>query len=247
MMIQSSSQNSVQSTIQTNLNSHVQTVQMDKSWLQYLQPEFEKPYMKQLKEFLRSEKQQGKVIYPKGADYFAAFNRTPFEQVKVVVLGQDPYHGDGEAHGLCFSVPQGIAIPPSLRNIYQELKSDLGCAVPKHGTLYHWADQGVLLLNSILTVEKDQAASHRNKGWETFTDRVIDVLNQQKEGLVFILWGSYAQKKASFVDTQKHLVIKGVHPSPLSAHRGFMGSKPFSKVNEYLERTGRTPIDWQIS
>lgn len=234
------------SSEQNGQSKAAKTVQLDSSWLKHLQGEFEQPYMKKLKSFLVEEKKKGKTIFPAGADYFAAFNHTPLNQVKVVILGQDPYHGEGEAHGLCFSVPKGISVPPSLRNIYQELKADLGCTIPKHGCLLQWADQGVLLLNSILTVEKDQAASHRNQGWETFTDRVIHVLNQEREGLVFILWGSYAQKKAAFVDPSRHLVIKGVHPSPLSAHRGFLGSKPFSKTNEYLEKIGRTPIDWQI-
>lgn len=202
--------------------------------------------MKSLKAFLKDEYDQGKVIYPKKSEYFAAFDHTPFDDVKVVILGQDPYHGPGQAHGLCFSVRPGVKPPPSLVNIYKEIKADLGIENSGHGYLSSWADQGVLLLNSVMTVEKGQAASHRNKGWETFTDQVIDRLNQRDKPMVFILWGSYAQKKGSFIDRKKHLVLEGPHPSPLSAHRGFFGCKHFSKSNEFLISTGQSPIDWEL-
>ena len=221
-------------------------IKLDPSWLSHLQPEFAKSYMTSLKQFLKSAYGEGRKIYPAKDQYFSAFNLTPFDQVKVVILGQDPYHGEGQAHGLCFSVPQGKAIPPSLINIYKELQSDVGAVSRKHGNLTSWANQGVLLLNSVLTVEDGKAAAHQGKGWEQFTDQVVRELNDQRDNLVFILWGAYAQKKAAFVDRQRHLVIESPHPSPLSAHRGFLGSKPFSKANEYLRQHGLTPIDWQL-
>lgn len=206
--------------------------------------EFDKPYMRDLKQFLLAEKAAGKVIYPQGDRWFNAFNSAPFEQVKVVILGQDPYHGPGQAHGLCFSVLPGVPFPPSLLNIFKELKADLGCEMPASGCLQHWADQGVLLLNATLTVERGKAGSHQGKGWEQFTDRAIQQLNEHREGLVFMLWGSYAQKKGQFIDTSRHLVLKAPHPSPLSAHRGFMGCSHFSAANRYLEERGEQPIRW---
>ncbi|MFN7824490.1 MAG: uracil-DNA glycosylase [Pseudobdellovibrionaceae bacterium] len=221
-------------------------IKLHPSWKPFLSAEFETDRMKNLKAFLASEYEQGKKIFPQGSEYFAAFEATPFERVRVVILGQDPYHGQGQAHGLCFSVQEGVPFPPSLLNIFKELKTDLGLEIPKSGNLKKWAEQGVLLLNSVLTVEEGKAASHQGKGWEQFTDKVISVLNQEKTGLVFVLWGAYAQKKGAFVDRQKHLVIECVHPSPLSAHRGFFGSKPFSQINNYLESRGQKPISWQL-
>lgn len=216
------------------------------SWKEKLMAEFTKPYMVQLKEFLRSRYEEKAVIHPAGSEYFAALNLTPFEKVKVVIVGQDPYHGPGQAHGLSFSVKPGVRFPPSLQNIFKELHADVGVPIPKTGYLVPWAEQGVLMLNSVLTVEEGNANSHQGKGWEQFTDKVIEVLNQEKENLVFVLWGSYAQKKASFVDPKKHLVLKGVHPSPLSSHRGFFGSKPFSKINTYLVKHDIKPINWTL-
>jgi len=200
--------------------------------------------MIELKKFLKSEYDQNKIIYPARSQYFRALDLTPLEQVKVVILGQDPYHGPGQAHGLCFSVNEGVRFPPSLLNIYKERQADLGLAIPSSGDLSRWAQQGVLLLNSVLTVEKDQAASHQGRGWEKFTDQIISLVNEKCEHVVFILWGAYAQKKAAFVDRKKHLVLESVHPSPLSSHRGFFGSKPFSKANAYLLSRGQQPIDW---
>lgn len=222
-------------------------IQLEASWLAVLADEFDQPYMRELKVFLAQEKAQGKVIYPASQEWFAAFDKTPFDQVKVVILGQDPYHGANQAHGLCFSVPIGVKLPPSLVNIYKELTADLNIASATQGCLDYWAKQGVLLLNATLTVESGQAGSHQNKGWEKFTDSAIQALNEQREGLVFILWGSYAQKKGAFIDTQRHLVIKSAHPSPLSAYRGFFGSRPFSKTNAYLESLNKKAIDWQIN
>lgn len=219
---------------------------MEESWKQQIGQELNEPYMKDLKAFLKSEYDSGKTIYPAKSEYFAAFENTPFDHVKVVILGQDPYHGPGQAHGLCFSVKPGIKPPPSLVNIYKEIKEDLGISNQGHGYLGSWAEQGVLLLNSVMTVEKAKAASHRNKGWETFTDRVIEKLNQREKPMVFILWGSYAQKKAAFVDSKKHLVLKGPHPSPLSAHRGFFGCRHFSKANQFLMAHGQSPVDWEL-
>ncbi len=220
-------------------------VRLEPSWKARLLPEFSQPYMHDLREFLKREIQARKTIYPRGVEYFAALDHTPFDKVKVVILGQDPYHGPNQAHGLCFSVRPRVEIPPSLQNIFIELKNDLGIEPPDHGHLTHWAEQGVLLLNATLSVEAGRAGSHQNKGWEKFTDAVIDVLNREREGLVFVLWGSYAQKKGAFIDAGKHLVLKGPHPSPLSAHRGFFGCGHFSKINSYLQAHGKAPIDWR--
>ncbi|WP_163372052.1 uracil-DNA glycosylase [Endozoicomonas acroporae] len=221
-------------------------IKLEPSWKAMLQDEFTKEYMQTLRRFLQHEKAQGKMIYPRGAEYFRALDLTPFARVKVVILGQDPYHGPGQAHGLSFSVRPKIAIPPSLVNMYKELESDLGIPPANHGFLEHWAHQGVLLLNSVLTVEHKQAASHQGRGWETFTDRIVATLNEQREHIVFLLWGSYAQKKGRFIDTGKHLVLTSVHPSPLSAYRGFFGSRPFSRSNDYLVSHGIQPIDWRL-
>lgn len=221
-------------------------IKLDSSWLDVLQDEFDKPYMVNLKQFLAAQKDEGKIIYPAGSNWFAAFNHTPFDQVKVVILGQDPYHGPNQAHGLCFSVLPGISIPPSLRNMYQELQADLGATAPDHGCLTHWAQQGVLLLNATLTVEQGNAGAHQGQGWEQFTDRAVQALNEQREGLIFLLWGSYAQKKGAFIDTSKHRVLKAPHPSPLSSYRGFFGCKHFSLANQYLDEQGAKPIDWQL-
>ena len=222
-------------------------VLLEPSWLEHLQADFEQPYMQQLREFLAAEKQAGKRIFPPGKEMFAAFEHTPLTQLKVVILGQDPYHGEGQAHGLCFSVREGVAIPPSLRNIYQELQADLGLAIPRHGCLTKWAEQGVLLLNSVLSVECAQAASHQGRGWETFTDRVIEVVNAEREGIVFMLWGSYAQRKGAVIDASRHCVLKAPHPSPLSAHRGFFGCGHFSAANRYLQSRGEAPVDWSLA
>lgn len=223
------------------------SIALEASWLAVLKDEFEKPYMKDLRKFLQSEKESGQIVYPKNADIFRAFNNTPFDRVKVVILGQDPYHGPNQAHGLSFSVQKGIAIPKSLINIYKELATDIpGFVKPAHGNLESWAQQGVLLLNATLTVRAGEAASHQKKGWEIFTDEVIRQLSEKREGVVFILWGAYAQSKIPLIDASKHYIIKSVHPSPLSVERGFWGSKPFSKANEYLIKNGQDPIDWQI-
>lgn len=222
------------------------TISLEESWKAALAPEFVSPYMQQLKAFLLAEKQNGKRIFPKGSEYFRALDLTPLSKVKVVVLGQDPYHGFGQAHGLCFSVRPGVRIPPSLVNIYNEMQSDLGIAPARHGFLESWARQGVLLLNSVLTVEEARAASHQGKGWERFTDAVIRIVNEGAESVVFMLWGSYAQRKAAFVDTSRHLVLKAPHPSPLSAHNGFFGCRHFSKANAFLISRGRDPIDWEL-
>jgi uracil-DNA glycosylase len=219
---------------------------LEKSWLSKLEPEFKKDYMLKLKTFLKTEKEKKKNIFPKGSEYFAALNLTPLEKVKVVIIGQDPYHGAGQAHGLSFSVKDGTRFPPSLMNIFKELRDDLGVPMPTTGDLSPWAKQGVLLLNAVLTVEEGKAAAHQGKGWELFTDQVISVLNETREHIVYILWGSYAQKKASFVDRSKNLVLESVHPSPLSSHRGFFGSKPFSKANAYLRKHGLKEIDWKL-
>jgi uracil-DNA glycosylase len=224
-----------------------QPVRLEASWKAELEPEFDKPYMRQLKEFLRAEYARHKVIFPRGAEYFAALDLTPFAAVKVVILGQDPYHGPGQAHGLCFSVKPGVEPPPSLLNIYKELKADLGYDPPAHGNLESWAHQGVLLLNSVLTVERGLAASHAGKGWEEFTDRIVHLLNDKREHLAFVLWGAYAQRKGQFIDRRRHLVIATPHPSPLSASRGFFGSRPFSRINDYLTKTGQAPIDWRLA
>jgi uracil-DNA glycosylase len=225
-------------------------VKLHESWRAPLAPEFASPYMAALRQFLVGEKQAGKRIFPRGGEWFRALDLTPLDRVRVVILGQDPYHGPGQAHGLCFSVQPGVRPPPSLVNIYKELQSDLGIAPPRHGFLEHWAEQGVLLLNSVLTVEQGLAASHRARGWETFTDAVIRLVAAKEEPVVFLLWGSYAQKKAGFVKTVeqggRHLVLKSAHPSPLSAHNGFLGCRHFSKANAFLEAHGQQPIDWAL-
>ncbi len=216
------------------------------SWLSQLSNELKKDYMQSLIAFIDAERKSGKTIYPAENQVFAALNMTALETVKVVILGQDPYHGPNQAHGLSFSVPQGEKVPPSLRNIYKELSGDLGVRVPTHGFLKSWADQGVLLLNSVLTVRQAEAGSHQGKGWETFTDAIIDSVNREQSGVVFMLWGAYAQKKGSVIDTDRHLILKASHPSPLSAHRGFLGCQHFSRANTYLKALDRTPINWQI-
>lgn len=217
------------------------------SWLPALQNEFQKPYMLGLNQFLAQEKQHGTIVYPKPRDVFNAFNLTPFHEVKVVILGQDPYHGANQAHGLSFSVQKGVAVPPSLKNIYKELQADiLGFNIPSHGDLSSWAKQGVLLLNATLTVQAGEPCSHQKMGWEQFTDKAIEALSSEKSGLVFMLWGRHAQAKASLIDSGKHLVLTAAHPSPFSAYNGFFGCKHFSKANTYLLSKGEKPINWQI-
>ena len=220
------------------------TINIPNSWLKFLNSEFETQQMIQLRKFLDLEIKNKKNIFPEPKNIFRSLQLVPLENVKVVILGQDPYHGAGQAHGLSFSVPQNIAVPPSLQNIFKELKSDLNSSPPASGDLTHWAEQGVLLLNSVLTVEQNLPASHQKKGWEQFTDKVISVINEHCDHVVFILWGSYAQKKAQFVDLSRHLVIKSVHPSPLSSYRGFFGSKPFSRTNQWLLSKGLKEIEW---
>ncbi|SCW77033.1 Uracil-DNA glycosylase [Sphingobium faniae] len=222
------------------------SIKLHESWREPLLGEFQSPYMLALKRFLEGEKANGKRVFPKGSEYFRALDLTPLDKVKVVILGQDPYHGEGQAHGLCFSVRPGVRTPPSLVNIYKELNSDLGIAPPRHGFLEHWARQGVLLLNSVMTVEMSRAASHQGKGWEQFTDAIIRLVNQKEEPVVFLLWGAYAQRKAAFVDPSRHLVLKAAHPSPLSAHNGFLGCRHFSRANAFLEEKGRGAIDWAL-
>lgn len=219
--------------------------ELEKSWLNELKNEFEKPYMENLKAFLLEDKKLHQ-IFPPSQDIFNAFNRTPFDRVRVVILGQDPYHGKGQAHGLSFSVPKGVKPPPSLVNIFKEIHADLGIEPSKNGDLSKWAEQGVFLLNATLSVRENQAGSHQNKGWEIFTDEVIKTLSSKKTKLVFLLWGKYAQAKAELIDDKKHLVLKAPHPSPFSAHTGFLGCKHFSMVNQYLSTNGVTPIDWRI-
>lgn len=216
------------------------------SWQQQLKTEFEMPYMKSLKQFLRAEKDQHKVIYPHSSNWFHALETTPLDEVKIVILGQDPYHQRGQAHGLCFSVLPEVKIPPSLNNMYKELQTDMGIAPANHGYLESWAKQGVLLLNAVLTVEDSHANAHQGKGWEQFTDKVIVIVNERCEHVVFMLWGSYAQKKGAVINTNKHLVLKAPHPSPLSAYRGFFGCKHFSQANAYLQQQNKQPIDWQL-
>ena len=218
-------------------------VQIEDSWKRRLQPEFDKAYFKTLTDFVREEYRTG-TVYPPGRLIFNAFNLCPFDRVKVVIIGQDPYHGPGQAHGLCFSVNDGVAFPPSLQNIFKEIHDDLGTPVPQSGNLTRWAEQGVLLLNATLTVRAHQAGSHQRQGWEEFTDAVIKALAEEREHLVFILWGAYAQKKGAFIDRSRHLVLASAHPSPLSAYHGFFGNKHFSLANAYLEQHGETPIKW---
>ncbi len=227
------------------LETSISDIKLEASWKAVLKNEFQKEYFIALKSFLLEEKQQGYKIYPPGALMFNAFNLTLFEKVKVVILGQDPYHGEGQAHGLSFSVPEGIPAPPSLKNIYKELHNDIGFNIPKHGNLTKWAERGVFLLNAILSVRANVAASHQKKGWEQFTDQVIAQLSEQRTGIVFLLWGKYAQGKEKFIDQSKHLILKAAHPSPL-AGGAFFGSKPFSQTNAYLEQHGQEPINWSL-
>lgn len=217
------------------------------SWQATLAPEFQLPYMQDLMAFLDAEKEQHKIIYPLSSDWFHALEATPLNDVKVVILGQDPYHQPGQAHGLCFSVQPGVKVPPSLLNIYKELESDLGIARADHGYLESWAQQGVLLLNAVLTVEDANANAHQGKGWETFTDKIISTVNERCDHVVFMLWGSYAQKKGAMIDAEKHLVLKAPHPSPLSAHRGFLGCQHFSQSNAYLAENRKAEIEWTVS
>ena len=218
---------------------------IESGWKSVLMDQFQSSYFRTLKEFLEEEKKKY-TLYPPGNLIFNAFQRTPFDRVKVVILGQDPYHGKGQAHGLCFSVPQGIPKPPSLVNIFKELHSDLGIPIPEHGNLEKWADQGVLLINATLTVRDSQAGSHQKRGWETFTNHVIEVVSQEKSGVVFLLWGRFAQAKESLIDNGKHLILKSAHPSPLSAYNGFFGCRHFSKTNDYLKKQEETGIDWTL-
>ncbi len=221
-------------------------IRLDASWKKRLEPEFRQGYMKELRTFLLSRKRAGATIYPPGPQIFNALDSTPFDRVRVVILGQDPYHGPRQAHGLCFSVQPGIPTPPSLVNIFKELEADLGLAPPDHGFLQAWADRGVLLLNAVLTVERGNAGAHQGKGWERFTDQVVRSLNAERDGLVFLLWGGYALKKGSFLDRDRHCVLTAPHPSPLSAHRGFLGCRHFSRANAYLEGRGEAPVDWSL-
>ncbi len=220
-------------------------IKLEQSWLDILEEEFGKPYMLRLKEFLEEERKSGATVYPKGADIFRSMNETSFDNVRVVILGQDPYHGEGQANGLAFSVHKGIALPPSLMNIYKELDASFEKKMPRHGDLSAWARQGVLLLNTTLTVRHAAAGSHQKKGWEEFTDAIIRAVNDRHDHVVFMLWGSYAQKKGAFIDRERHLVLTSPHPSPLSAHRGFLGNGHFIKANEYLKANNRKPVDWQ--
>ncbi|KQZ79622.1 uracil-DNA glycosylase [Rhodanobacter sp. Root561] len=226
--------------------SEAAKVRLEPSWLARIGDYLQRPDMQALAAFLRDEIHHRKRIYPPGPEMFSAFAHTPFEAVRVVILGQDPYHGPGQAHGLCFSVRPGVRVPPSLDNIFKEIQRDLGIARPDHGCLTPWADRGVLLLNSVLTVEEGRAGAHQGKGWEGFTDAAIDALNREREGIVFLLWGSYAQRKGQLIDSTRHCVLKSVHPSPLSAHRGFLGCGHFSAANRYLESRGQSPIDWSL-
>ena len=226
--------------------SPARDIRLEASWKARLADEFSKAYMQDLRAFLSKRGREGAVIYPPGRKIFNALDSTPFEHVKVVILGQDPYHGPGQAHGLCFSVPPGVPPPPSLQNIFKEIHDDLGLPQPRHGHLRHWAGQGVLLLNAVLTVERGRAGAHQGKGWEAFTDRVVRVLNDGRDGLVFMLWGAYAQRKGTGIDRDRHLVLEAPHPSPLSAHRGFFGCRHFSQANAWLERRGETPVDWSL-
>ncbi|MDG1693768.1 MAG: uracil-DNA glycosylase [Porticoccaceae bacterium] len=221
-------------------------IKLHSQWRQVIGDEFDKEYMQTLREFLIQRKHQGAVIYPPADEWFSALNHTLFQDVRVVILGQDPYHGVGQAHGLCFSVRPGIKVPPSLANIFKEIKSDLSIDQPNHGCLVSWAQQGVLLLNATLTVEDANAGAHQGKGWEQFTDQIIKAVNEHRKGVVFMLWGSHAQKKSAMIDASRHLILKSVHPSPLSAYRGFLGCGHFSMANRYLEEQGLKQIDWQL-
>jgi uracil-DNA glycosylase len=221
-------------------------VRLEPSWKARVGDWFAREDMRALSAFLRERRAAGARIYPPGPEIFAAFEATPFDRVKVVILGQDPYHGPGQAHGLCFSVRPGVPVPPSLENMFKELQRDLGLPRPDHGWLVPWARQGVLLLNAVLTVEEGRAGAHQGRGWEGFTDHVVDVLNREREGLVFLLWGAYAQKKGAIVDGRRHRVLRTTHPSPLSAHRGFLGCGHFSAANDYLVRHGQAPVDWSL-
>lgn len=225
--------------------SESSAIKLEPSWLSRLNAEFTEPYMAELRSFLVEEKQHHRV-FPPGNQIFNAFKYTPFDKTRVVILGQDPYHGDGQAHGLCFSVQKGVRPPPSLQNIFKELNADLGVPRPNHGELTSWCEQGVLLLNTVLTVRAHQANSHRNRGWERFTDKVIEALNTHRQGLVFVLWGSAAGRKADMIDEQRHLILRSAHPSPLSAYRGFLGCGHFSAINQHLESMGGPPIDWKL-
>jgi uracil-DNA glycosylase len=221
-------------------------VKIEPGWAKVLEPEFEKPYFEGIVKFLKEEKAAGKIIYPPGPEIFNAFTLTPFEQVKAVLIGQDPYHGAGQAHGLCFSVRKGVTVPPSLVNMYKELKADLDINPPGHGFLEQWAKQGLLMLNASLTVEAGKPMSHSKIGWEQFTDAVIRTISEKKEGVVFLLWGKFAQQKEALIDTSKHFVLKAAHPSPFSATAGFFGSRPFSQTNKLLKQQGKEPINWQL-
>ncbi len=222
-----------------------QKIQIEESWKKVLHDEFEKPYFQKLTSLIKEELKNGKVIYPPGPDIFKAFEMTPFEKVKVVILGQDPYHNPGEAMGLSFSVPKGTKIPPSLKNIFKEIKDDVGLEIPDHGDLTNWATQGVFLLNAMLTVEKNRAGAHKDIGWQTFTNVVIQTLSSQKNNLVFLLWGNFARSKKEWIDTTKHLVLEAAHPSPL-AGGAFFGCKHFSKANEFLKKSGQIAVEWQL-
>jgi uracil-DNA glycosylase len=221
-------------------------ITLEPSWLERLAPEFRESYMQDLRAFLLERKRSGATVYPPGRLIFNALDSTPFDQVRVVILGQDPYHGPRQAHGLCFSVLPGVNPPPSLVNIFKEREADLGLKPPTHGCLQAWAERGVLLLNAVLTVEQGQAGAHQGKGWEIFTDQVVRLLNAERDGLVFLLWGGYALKKGAVIDRQRHCVLTAPHPSPLSAHRGFFGSRHFSQANAYFERRGEAPVDWSL-
>lgn len=233
--------------MQPSENVNLQSIQMEESWKQVLKDEFSKEYFTGIKKYLQEAKQKGEIIYPPGQQIFNAYNLTPFNEVKVVILGQDPYHGQGQAHGLCFSVQSGVKPPPSLVNIYKELKNDIpGFVIPQHGNLESWATQGVFLLNAMLTVKKDTPASHQKIGWQNFTDETIAALSKRRENLVFLLWGSFAQQKAFLIDTSKHLILKAAHPSPFSADRGFFGCAHFSNANAYLAEHKISPVDWKL-
>ncbi len=222
------------------------SINLHSEWLDALGPEFDQPYMQQLRAFLLARSQAGATIYPPGKQIFSALDSTPLSQVKVVILGQDPYHGPGQAHGLCFSVQPGVPTPPSLVNIFKEIHTDLELPIPGHGHLQAWAERGVLLLNAVLTVERGQAGAHQGKGWERFTDAVVEAVNRQCDQVAFLLWGSHAQRKGANIDSRRHLVLKAPHPSPLSAHRGFFGCRHFSQANAWLESRGVDPVDWRL-